>query len=551
MIENFEQLLNESLENTSFNKNSLISAVVTQVRPESVIVSAGMKADVPIPKFEFMDGKGQLEINVGDLIDVVVVTPENGFGEPKLSRERARRAAAWQSLYDAFENNENIVGVVTERVKGGFAVMISSIKAFLPGSLVDMRPVRDPACLEGQELEFKLIKLDQKRNNIVVSRRAVVEQETSVERKEFLENLDEGQIVKGVVKNLTDYGAFVDLGGIDGLLHITDMSWKRIKHPSEILKVGDEIDVAILKFDREKNRVSLGMKQTGDDPWAAIINQYPVGSRAKGRVTNLTDYGCFVEIEDGVEGLVHMSEMDWTNKNIHPSKVVQLGGEVDVMVLEVDQSRRRISLGIKQCTENPWQVYASAHKEGDRVKGQVRSITDFGLFVGLQGNIDGLIHMSDISWAMNEEEAIRSYKKGDEVEAIILSVDSERERISLGIKQLDEDPMTDFSDGHPKGSLAKGKVTHLDAKGATLDLGDDLTGYIKASDISVGNIKDAREYLTIDEEVEAQVTGFDRKSRMVALSIKALQRSNMTADAPESSTLGDLFKDQLQGKDKA
>ncbi|HEY9030069.1 MAG TPA: 30S ribosomal protein S1, partial [Kangiella sp.] len=472
MSENFAQLFEESLANVEMRPGAIITGVVVDIDNEVVVVNAGLKSEGVIPRNQFLSDSGELEVSVGDEVQVALDAVEDGFGETRLSRERAKRFAAWGVLEAAHEANETVKGVITGKVKGGFTVDVQSIRAFLPGSLVDVRPVRDTTHLESIELEFKVIKLDQKRNNVVVSRRAVIESENSAEREELLENLEEGSELKGIVKNLTDYGAFVDLGGIDGLLHITDMAWKRIKHPSEVVQVGDEIDVKVLKFDRERNRVSLGIKQLGSDPWVDINDRYPEGARLQGRVTNLTDYGCFVEIEDGVEGLVHVSEMDWTNKNIHPSKVVNLGDEVEVMVLDIDEERRRISLGVKQCVPNPWNEFAATHNKGDKVKGSIKSITDFGIFIGLDGGIDGLVHLSDISWTVPGEEAVRDFKKGDEVEAVVLAVDAERERISLGIKQVDSDPLAEYLSEHPKGTVVKGKVKEVDAKGALIELAD-------------------------------------------------------------------------------
>lgn len=552
MSENFAQLFEESLANIEMRPGAIITGVVVDIDNEVVVVNAGLKSEGVIPRNQFLSDSGELEVSVGDEVQVALDAVEDGFGETRLSRERAKRFAAWGVLEAAHEANETIKGVITGKVKGGFTVDVQSIRAFLPGSLVDVRPVRDTTHLEGVELDFKVIKLDQKRNNVVVSRRAVIESENSAEREELLENLEEGSELKGIVKNLTDYGAFVDLGGIDGLLHITDMAWKRIKHPSEVVQVGDEIDVKVLKFDRERNRVSLGIKQLGSDPWVDINDRYPEGARLQGRVTNLTDYGCFVEIEDGVEGLVHVSEMDWTNKNIHPSKVVNLGDEVEVMVLDIDEERRRISLGIKQCVPNPWNEFAATHNKGDKVSGSIKSITDFGIFIGLDGGIDGLVHLSDISWTVPGEEAVRDYKKGDEVEAVVLAVDAERERISLGIKQVDSDPLAEYLSEHPKGSVVKGKVKEVDAKGALIELTDNIDGYVRASDISTDRVEDASKHLTVGDEIEAKFMGVDKKNRNLNLSIKAKDAAEEAAaikefsnDASAPATLGDLLKEQL------
>lgn len=552
MSENFAQLFEESLANIEMRPGAIITGVVVDIDNEVVVVNAGLKSEGVIPRNQFLSDSGELEVSVGDEVQVALDAVEDGFGETRLSRERAKRFAAWGVLEAVHEANETIKGVITGKVKGGFTVDVQSIRAFLPGSLVDVRPVRDTTHLEGVELDFKVIKLDQKRNNVVVSRRAVIESENSAEREELLENLEEGSELKGIVKNLTDYGAFVDLGGIDGLLHITDMAWKRIKHPSEVVQVGDEIDVKVLKFDRERNRVSLGIKQLGSDPWVDINDRYPEGARLQGRVTNLTDYGCFVEIEDGVEGLVHVSEMDWTNKNIHPSKVVNLGDEVEVMVLDIDEERRRISLGIKQCVPNPWNEFAATHNKGDKVSGSIKSITDFGIFIGLDGGIDGLVHLSDISWTVPGEEAVRDYKKGDEVEAVVLAVDAERERISLGIKQVDSDPLAEYLSEHPKGSVVKGKVKEVDAKGALIELTDNIDGYVRASDISTDRVEDASKHLTVGDEIEAKFMGVDKKNRNLNLSIKAKDAAEEAAaikefsnDASAPATLGDLLKEQL------
>ncbi len=521
MTENFAQLFEESLKTIETRPGAIVKGTVVAVQKDVVLVDAGLKSEAAIPVEQFKNAAGEIEVNVGDIIDVALDAVEDGFGETLLSREKAKRHEAWVRLEKACEDKVTVIGVITGKVKGGFTVEVDGIRAFLPGSLVDVRPVRDTLHLEQKPLEFKVIKLDQKRNNVVVSRRAVIESESSAERDTLLQNLEEGMEVKGIVKNLTDYGAFVDLGGVDGLLHITDMAWKRVKHPSEIVNVGDEIPVKVLKFDREKQRVSLGLKQMGEDPWAAIASRYPEGARITGRVTNLTDYGCFVEIEEGVEGLVHVSEMDWTNKNIHPSKVVNLGDSVEVMVLEIDEERRRISLGMKQCKANPWEEFAKGFNKGDRVSGKIKSITDFGIFIGLDGGIDGLVHLSDISWNSTGEDAVREFKKGDEVSAVVLQVDPERERISLGIKQLDEDPFNGYLADNKKGAIVKGNVTAVDAKGATVLLEGGVEGYIRVSDIARERVEDATTALKVGEEVEARLMGVDRKNRVISLSIKA------------------------------
>lgn len=521
MTESFAQLFEESLKEIETRPGSIVRGVVVAIDKDVVLVDAGLKSESAIPAEQFKNAQGELEIQVGDEVDVALDAVEDGFGETLLSREKAKRHEAWITLEKAYEDAETVTGVINGKVKGGFTVELNGIRAFLPGSLVDVRPVRDTLHLEGKELEFKVIKLDQKRNNVVVSRRAVIESENSAERDQLLENLQEGMEVKGIVKNLTDYGAFVDLGGVDGLLHITDMAWKRVKHPSEIVNVGDEITVKVLKFDRERTRVSLGLKQLGEDPWVAIAKRYPEGTKLTGRVTNLTDYGCFVEIEEGVEGLVHVSEMDWTNKNIHPSKVVNVGDVVEVMVLDIDEERRRISLGLKQCKSNPWQQFAETHNKGDRVEGKIKSITDFGIFIGLDGGIDGLVHLSDISWNVAGEEAVREYKKGDEIAAVVLQVDAERERISLGVKQLGEDPFNNYVALNKKGAIVVGKVTAVDAKGATVELADGVEGYLRASEASRDRVEDATLVLSVGDEVEAKFTGVDRKNRVVSLSVRA------------------------------
>jgi small subunit ribosomal protein S1 len=558
MSESFAQLFEESIAYSQMKPGMIIPGTVIDISGDFVVVSAGLKSEGVIPVEQFKSESGDLEVHVGDIVDVALDTVEDGFGETRLSREKAKRAKAWKVLEEAFEGEEVVKGTITGKVKGGFTVEMGVIRAFLPGSLVDVRPVRDTAYLEGKELEFKVIKLDQKRNNVVVSRRAVVEQEYSEEREQLLENLQEGQSIKGIVKNLTDYGAFLDLGGIDGLLHITDMAWKRVKHPSEVVEIGQEIEVKVLKFDRERNRVSLGLKQLGEDPWVDLTRRYPVNSRLFGKVTNITDYGCFVEIEDGVEGLVHVSEMDWTNKNVNPNKVVALGDETEVMILDIDEERRRISLGMKQCQTNPWDDFASSFNKNDVVKGAIKSITDFGIFVGLDGGIDGLVHLSDISWNTPGEEAVRNYKKGEEVEAIVLSIDPERERISLGIKQLDRDPFSNFVAENPKGSIVKGTVTSVDAKAATVALvpEDGIEGTLRASELSRDRVEDARTVLKEGDEVEAKLIGVDRKTRTIMLSIKAKESDEEAAvmqdySAGEGATtsLGDLLKEQMENKD--
>ena len=520
MTESFAELFEESLQLIETRPGSIVKGTIIAIERDLVFVDAGLKSEAAIPAEQFKNSKGEVDVNVGDQIDVALDAIEDGFGATILSREKAKRHEAWVRLEKACESQETVIGVINGKVKGGFTVEVEGIRAFLPGSLVDVRPVRDTAHLEFKDLEFKVIKLDQKRNNVVVSRRAVIESETSHERDQLLESLQEGQEVKGIVKNLTDYGAFVDLGGIDGLLHITDMAWKRVKHPSEIVNVGDEINVKVLKFDREKTRVSLGLKQLGEDPWQAIANRYPEGSKLTGSITNLTDYGCFVEIQEGVEGLVHVSEMDWTNKNIHPSKVVNLGDTVEVMVLEIDEERRRISLGLKQCIANPWEEFAKNFNKGDKVSGKIKSITDFGIFIGLDGGIDGLVHLSDISWA-GGEEAVREYKKGDEISAVVLQVDPERERISLGVKQTEDDPFNQYLADTKKGAIVTGKVIEVDAKGAKIELAEGVEGYLRVSDISSERIEDASTELSVGDSVETKFMGVDRKNRAISLSIKA------------------------------
>ncbi|TDF41655.1 30S ribosomal protein S1 [Alteromonadaceae bacterium M269] len=526
MTESFADLFEESLKELETRPGAIVRGTVVSIDKDIVLVDAGLKSESAIPVEQFKSLSGELEIAVGDQVDVALDAIEDGFGETILSREKAKRHEAWVELEKAYEEKETITGVINGKVKGGFTVEVNTVRAFLPGSLVDVRPVRDTAHLEGKELEFKVIKLDAKRNNVVVSRRAVIEAENSAERDQLLGNLEEGHEVKGIVKNLTDYGAFVDLGGVDGLLHITDMAWKRVKHPSEIVNVGDEINVKVLKFDKEKSRVSLGMKQMGNDPWEEIAARYPEGAKLSGAVTNLTDYGCFVEIEDGVEGLVHVSEMDWTNKNIHPSKVVNLGDKVDVMVLEIDEERRRISLGLKQCIANPWEEFAKNREKGDKVSGKIKSITDFGIFIGLDGGIDGLVHLSDISWNKTGEDAVRDYKKGDEISAVVLQVDPERERISLGVKQIEEDPFNKYLTDNKKGAIVTGKVTAVDAKGATVELAEEVEGYIRASDISQDRVEDATEVVKVGDEIEAKYTGVDRKNRILNLSVKAKDQAD-------------------------
>ncbi len=557
MTQSFAEMFEESLANQELRRGAVVTGTVVAIQSDSVIVNAGLKSEGVIPIEEFKNASGEVEVQVGDEVEVSLEAIEDGFGETRLSREKAKRDQVWRRLEKAFENEDIVKGVISGKVKGGFTVDIEEIRAFLPGSLVDVRPVRDPVYLEGKELEFKVIKLDQRRNNVVVSRRAVVETEFSAEREALLESLQEGMTVKGIVKNLTDYGVFVDLGGIDGLLHITDMAWKRVKHPSEIVNVGDEIEVKVLKFDRERNRVSLGMKQLGQDPWADLARRYPANSRLFGKVTNIADYGCFVEIEEGVEGLVHVSEMDWTNKNVNPSKVVHIGQEVEVMVLDIDEERRRISLGIKQCFPNPWDEFGATRNKGDHVKGTIKSITDFGIFIGLDGDIDGLVHLSDISWNEPGEEAVRKFSKGDEIEAVVLSVDPERERISLGIKQLEKDPFSNFVAEHSKGSVVKGTVREVDAKAAIIDLGDGVDGTLRASELSRDRIEDARTMLSVGDEVEAKFMGVDRKSRAIMLSIKAKDSDDeaaMMQDYGSGSTeattnLGDVLKQQMNGED--
>jgi small subunit ribosomal protein S1 len=558
MSESFAELFEQSFASQQIRPGAILKGKVIEINDDVVIVSAGLKSESVIPADQFKNEQGEWEVEVGDEVEVALDAVEDGFGETRLSRDKAKRSRTWTVLEEAFEKGEIVEGMITGRVKGGFTVELELVRAFLPGSLVDVRPVRDPSYLEGKVLEFKVIKLDRKRNNVVVSRRAVVEAESSVEREELLKNLTEGAVLPGIVKNLTDYGAFVDLGGIDGLLHITDMAWRRVKNPSEVVNVGDEIQVKVLKFDRDRNRVSLGLKQLGDDPWQDIARRYPTNTRLFGRVTNLADYGAFVEIEDGVEGLVHVSEMDWTNKNVNPSKVVQIGDEVEVMVLEIDEERRRVSLGIKQCMANPWNEFATSFNKGDRVKGVIKSITDFGIFIGLDGGIDGLVHLSDLSWDLPGEDAVRNYRKGEEVEAVVLSIDPERERISLGVKQLDRDPMSAWLAEHPKGSIVRGIIGEVDAKGATVDVGG-LEGYLRASELSRERVEDARTVLKPGEEIEARFTGLDRKSRQISLSIKAKEvweeaeamQSYKKSDSTTGTSLGDLLKEQISSQENS
>ncbi|MEL0048096.1 MAG: 30S ribosomal protein S1 [Gammaproteobacteria bacterium] len=555
MSESFADLFEESLNTIEMAPGSIVTGTVVDIDDDWVVVHAGLKSEGVIPKNQFLNEEGVCTLAIGDQVKVAMEVVDDGFGETRLSREKARRAESWEKLEEASEQGEVVIGIINGKVKGGFTVDVNDIRAFLPGSLVDIRPLRETAHLEGKPLEFKVIKLDQKRNNVVVSRRAVLEEENSHEREELLASMQEGQDVKGIVKNLTDYGAFVDLGGVDGLLHITDMAWKRIRHPSEMVNVGDEVDVRILKFDREKNRVSLGMKQLGDDPWADIVRRYPEGARVMATVTNLTDYGCFAEIEEGVEGLVHVSEMDWNNKNIHPSKVVSVGDETEVMVLDIDQERRRISLGIKQCRPNPWESFSIAHAKSDTITGTIKSITDFGIFIGLEGGIDGLVHLSDISWNEPGETAVRRYSKGEQIETIILSVDPERERISLGIKQMEKDPFSDYAAEHDRGDIVKGTVVEVQPKEAIIELAEDVTGLLKAVEISIDRVEDARNVLKEGEELEVKIVNMDRKNRTIGLSIKAKDieeerqavkdHQKQESDRSGPATLGDLIKAQM------
>jgi small subunit ribosomal protein S1 len=553
MSESFAELFEQSQKSLAKLKpGTIVSGIIVDIRNDVVVINAGLKSEGIVPIEQFRNDAGEIDVKVGDEVKVALDAIEDGFGETRLSREKAKRSLVWDELETAQQANATVTGKISGKVKGGFTVDIRDVRAFLPGSLVDVRPVRDPVFLEGKELEFKIIKLDRKRNNVVVSRRAVVESEHSEEREQLLERLQEGAVVKGVVKNLTDYGAFVDLGGIDGLLHITDMAWKRVRHPSEVVNVGDELDVRVLKFDRERNRVSLGLKQLGEDPWVAIARRYPTSTRLFGKVSNVTDYGCFVELEPGVEGLVHVSEMDWTNKNVNPAKMVQVGDEVEVMVLDVDEERRRISLGIKQTQANPWESFAAIHKKNDRVSGQIKSITDFGIFVGLDGGIDGLVHLSDISWQSTGEDLVRQFKKGDTVDAVVLAVDPERERISLGIKQLEQDPFGQFMAAHPRGTIVTGTVKEVDARGATVDLGEGVEGYLRANDIAKERIEDATQHLKVGDTIEAKYTGMDRKGRVLQLSIRAKDEDEMQQVLEEyqsasggTTKLGALLKEQL------
>ena len=556
MSESFAELLEESLNNSEMKPGAVIEAEVVDINGDYVIVNAGLKSESEIPASQFRDSEGAVQVNIGDRVEVAIETVEDGYGNTRLSRERARRAKSWELLESAFADQSVVKGFLTGKVKGGFTVSMDEVRAFLPGSLVDVRPVTDTVFLENKELEFKVIKLDRVRNNVVVSRRAVVEKEMEAERAELLQNLEEGQIMKGMVKNLTDYGAFVNLGGLDGLLHITDIAWKRVKHPSDVLEVGQELDVRVLKFDRERNRVSLGLKQLGEDPWADIARRHPEKTRIFGKITNVTDYGVFVELEEGVEGLVHVSEMDWTNKNVHPSRVCHLGDEVEVMVLEIDSERRRISLGIKQCMANPWEEFAATHNRNDRITGQIRSITDFGVFIGLDGGIDGLIHLSDLSWDRPGEDITREFKKGDEVTAVVLAVDPDRERISLGIKQAQEDPFGAYVTANPKGSVVKGVVDTIDAKGAVIRLEDGVDGYLRAADLSRDFVEDARNALPLDTEVEARITSIERKSRRITLSVKALEMEmegntveEYTTRSSTTISLGDKLKEELSKRE--
>ncbi len=558
MTQNFAELFEESQVEEKMRPGTVVTGIVVEVGSDFVVVNAGLKSEGNIPLEQFRNNEGVVEVKVGDAVDVALEAVEDGFGETKLSREKAKRAKAWEELEKACEDNETIIGIISDKVKGGFTVDIATIRAFLPGSLVDVRPVRDTSYLEGKPIEFKVIKVDRKRNNVVVSRRAVVESENSHERDALLESLEEGVTVKGLVKNLTDYGAFIDLGGIDGLLHITDMAWRRVKHPSEVVNIGDEIDVTVLRFDKERQRVSLGLKQLGNDPWVDLASRYPENARMVGKVSNIADYGCFVELEQGVEGLVHVSEMDWTNKNVHPSKVVHLGEEVEVMVLDIDEERRRISLGMKQCKANPWDEFAATKGKGDKVVGIIKSITDFGIFVGLDGGIDGLVHLSDLSWDETGEELVRNYKKGDELEAVVLAVDAERERISLGVKQLSGDPFSDYVGANPRGTRVKGTILSVNLTEARIELAEGVEGFLRASDIAIEAVDDARKFLKEGESVEALIVGQDRKNRIIGLSIKAKEIGEEAAvldqytsePEPETyrTTLGDLLKEQLDSK---
>jgi len=555
MSESFAELFEESLKELAMTPGTLVTGTVVDIDADWVTVNAGLKSEAVIPRSQFLNDANELEINIGDDVKVALEAVEDGFGETKLSREKAKRSEAWEVLQTKFEAEEIVKGYISGKVKGGFTVNVNNIQGFLPGSLVDVRPVRDVDHLEGKELEFKLIKLDQKRNNVVVSRRAVLQEANSAQRDEILADLEEGQAVKGYVKNLTNYGAFIDLGGVDGLLHITDMAWKRISHPSEMLTPGDEIDVKIIKFDKESGRISLGLKQLSEDPWEAIKNRYPAGTRVSGKVTNLTDYGCFASLEDGVEGLVHVSEMSWTNKNIHPSKIVQVGDAVEVMVLDVDEERRRISLGIKQCTTNPWAAFSEQYAAGDKVSGTIKTITDFGIFVGLDNDLDGLVHMSDITWEADAEAALRDYKKGDEVEAVILSIDAEKERISLGVKQLESDPFSEFLAGHEKGAIVTGTVTAVEPRAATVELAEGIEAVLKASDIAAERIEDATTALNVGDSVEGKIVGVDRRNRVITFSVRAKDQAdekaalkavqNAEVETAGPTTIGDLIKQQM------
>ena len=552
MSENFAELFEEYERVSNLKVGAIITGVVVAIRNDTIVINAGLKSEAVLPIEHFRDANGQLEVKVGDEVKVALESLEDGTGETKLSREKAKRALVWDELEGILNSAGSVMGIISGKVKGGFTVDIKDVRAFLPGSLVDVRPVRDPVFIEGKEIEFKIIKLDRKRNNVVVSRRAVVEGEFSVEREQLVEKLQEGAIMKGTVKNLTDYGAFVDLGGIDGLLHITDMAWKRVRHPSEVVNVGDELEVRVLRFDKDRNRVSLGLKQMGEDPWVNIARRYPATTRSMGKVSNVTEYGCFVELEAGVEGLVHVSEMDWTNKNVNPSKVVQIGDEVEVVVLDIDEERRRISLGMKQCMSNPWEAFSETFKKGDKVSGTIKSITDFGIFIGLDGGIDGLVHLSDISWAAPGEDLVRNYKKGDKMEAVVLAVDPERERISLGLKQMEQDPFSSYLAMNPKGSMVTGKVREVDARGATIELGEGIEGYLRASDIAKERIDDATLHLKVGQDVEAKFIGMDRKGRVLQLSIRAKDEADMAEvldeyqSAAGSTKLGALMKDSFK-----
>ena len=555
-MECFADLFEQSQIEERMRPGAIVSGTVVEVGQDLVVVNAGLKSEGLIPIEQFYNDSGEVEVAVGDKVDVALDAVEDGFGETRLSRDKAKRFLAWKQLEDAFEAGHTVIGIITEKVRGGFTVDIDKVRAFLPGSLVDVRPVRDTSYLEGKPLDFKVIKIDRRRNNVVVSRRAVVESENSAEREALLARLKEGVVVKGVVKNLTDYGAFLDLGGIDGLLHITDMAWKRVKHPNDIVNIGDEIEVKVLKFDRERNRVSLGLKQMGEDPWMDLARRYSEQTRLHGKVTNLADYGCFVEIEEGVEGLVHVSEMDWTNKNVHPSKFVHIGQEVEVMVLDIDEERRRISLGMKQCQPNPWEAFAAVHNKGDRVNGTIKSITDFGIFIGLEGAIDGLVHLSDISWNVPGEEAIRNYKKGEEVETVVLAVDAERERISLGIKQLEKDPFSSYVAEYPKGSVVKGTVEKVEPKEVIVRLAEGVEGQLRVAELTnEGKVEDAATIFKPGDEVEAKLIGLERKQRIITLSIKAKETDEesatvqeYSADAAGTTKLGDILKEQLDSK---